>query len=53
MDRALARALSHLRKVAGAALTPRAPKLRLAIVLGLAAFTLWAVYVVVNLLVRG
>jgi hypothetical protein len=34
-------------------LTPRASNLRLAIVLGLAAFTLWAVYVVVNLLVRG
>jgi len=34
-------------------LIPHASNRRLAIVLGLAAFTLWAVYVVVNLLVRG
>jgi hypothetical protein len=34
-------------------LTSRASNRRLAIALGLAAFAVWAAYVVVNLLVRG
>jgi len=34
-------------------MTPRASNLRLAIVLGIGAFALWAVYVIANLLMRN